>query len=417
MAEENSFWVARTLTGSGPYAAYCSALSAGEIEIWLQGGFERAQDALEVAREAAVQALGPEHPPVRLRKRTLPAPDKHLSEFGAPELSKSLEDALKRDAASPSWKAVRDGLFSGSFILRVIFLVCFVSFVFDVSITVPKGLGIPFLGETIGGKTLGRSELASSLPAILVLALTTNVGVVVARNIAFDTKRRLLLQLALFHGWRREDFRKALAKQTFLGEGGWFARLVTRLFSGLLGKLLGFRAWRRPASTGQEDRIEQWSDELQRLVDAEFERRIHNLYWLERQRHYSPYMMCFDPLLYLLSLNRTRWALHDAAVRRGVDPLDLGLPDNPDGVDLRGPWISIASTTFLVAFLAWAALLLPNPTAGALIQHGMLSLLYVVVVVGWFHLAVICRWGFPVAERLGAYTVDVLPNRLSVPGG
>jgi hypothetical protein len=127
-------------------------------------------------------------------------------------------------------------------------------------------------------------------------------------------------------------------------------------------------------------------------------------------------MMCFDPVMYLLTTNRLRWVRYVDARDRGANALDLPLVENPDAFDIRGRvggfWVSLGYLVVLGLPLAWSIWRLEEASTATYIQNIAMSAAVITAVNLWIYLSVARRWGFPAAEPMGAYTSDVMPRQV-----
>jgi hypothetical protein len=187
---------------------------------------------------------------------------------------------------------------------------------------------------------------------------------------------------------------------------------IQRQTEGTMGKALGIKPWRISSQTEEAPP----GDIRQRFLQSDFDRRLHHLAMLDRQPGFKPYLTCFDPLMYLVTTNRFRWALYEWARKRGVDQLELKLARDPDAIDIRGrSGLLLAFTAYGIGLglpALWTLLRLDHATPAIYLQNSAMSLSVVLMASSWFYLAVVARRGFPAAEPIGSYTVDIATRKM-----
>lgn len=419
VAPQSTLWASPTLTNYGRHTVFASSPLNGCIDEWLIGGFDSREDAAAAAKRIVDQIGAPD---VLLSSREL-QPAEHESIFAGhtkEDLIGSLEGQITKTLQPPSWETFTSLYRSPRFFFRIIYLLAIIEFIFGFQITIPKDLDVPLIGGLVAGWSLERHDVAFYLPFALLILFAATLPGLIKRSFGNDRVRRLVVELAIFHDVRRADISNAINKEIVLGEGAFAISGAQSLMNGVVGKILGVRGWRpAPATGGGQEMIElATQEEIDSALDLEFERRIHNLYWLGRQKRFSSLLLVFDPLMYAISTNRVRWALYQRAIEKGVYPATLPLVSNPDdpASEFRDGRAIIVITLFLSLPLIWAFFLIGSRTFTMMTLHILASILFVAFYAIWIWQAVVRRRGFPLKEPIGAYTVDVLPRQLMLPG-
>lgn len=419
IASQSTVWASLTLTGDGRYAVFASSPLNGDIEEWLIGGFD-SQDAAEEVARGIVERVGAADVTLASRQLQPAEHDPRFTGHAKEDLVESLEAQIAEKARLPSREAILASYVSPRFLFNIIYLVVIVEFIFGFRITIPEGIDIPLIGGLVAGWSLDRPDVAFYLPFALLLLMIVMIPSLVERNLRNDRFRRLIVELAIFHRLRRVDVRKAIAKEATLGDSAWAMDGAQMLLNGPFGKILGVRAWREPAAAADGQALTELAsaEEVEIALDDEYDRRIHNMYWLGRQKGYWPTLIVFDPLYYVISDNRVRWLFHERAIAAGVDPLALPLVSNPDdpASAFRDGWSVLVIAALFSIPLVWGLFLIDGRSPAIVALYVLASLAFVGFYSIWILQAVVRRRGFPLRESVGAYTVDVIPRKLSLPG-
>jgi hypothetical protein len=414
------FYVSETLFHSDRYALF--ARTEDGMEIWLAGTFHSKEEALKIAGMLIAVSSDTSGPVVSFVPRSKSWDDKWYGRFEKDSLLDVLKDHFKgAEFELPStMKAIKERLLRPKSLFGIVIFCAILSFLFGISIPVPKEVTIPLLGEALSGKTLGPPQVASYLPATLLILYALMQSAVAGRSRKLNNVRRAILELVRRGGYGRNDLVASLQKDFVQKQSADVMPFLERQFEGWYGRAIGLRPrrdrepLREEATTPADDlkRIETWT----RFLESDFDRRVHNLAMLDRQPGFRSFMMCFDPVMYLVTTNRLRWVQYVDARERGVNALDLPLVENPDAIDIRGVaggfLVSLAYFVILGLPLAWSIWRLEGASTATYVQNIAMSAAVVTAVTLWIYLAVMRRWGFPVAEPMGAYTSDYVPRQV-----
>jgi len=160
-------------------------------------------------------------------------------------------------------------------------------------------------------------------------------------------------------------------------------------------------------------------DKLERWIRSDFEQRMHNLIYLDKEKSFRSAFMCFDPIIYLISSNRTIFRLYSYLKSEGFPIQESNPPQDPYKVQHAITFafrIGIVFTTLLFGgtFL-WSILIAHSNFAWTSLSI-ILSLSVLILPNLWNYLATIRKWGYPSSEPIGAYIVGFVPNKLSLIG-
>jgi hypothetical protein len=406
------FYVSETLFHSGRYALF--ARTDRGMEIWLAGTFHSEDEALNIAAGLLSRAdsSDPSKPLVSLVSRSKSWGDEWYGKFEKDSLLDVLKDHFKGQQFPNSLKDVKDKVLEPRSLFGIVVFCAIVSFLFGVSIWVPKEVQIPLLGEAVSGKTLGPSQIANYLPAALLILYVLMQFAGSRRGKNLNNARRAILELVRRYGYGRADLESFFQKNFVQKQSGDIMLSWERF----LGKALGVLPWRDKQAQPEDaaeaaKRTETWK----RFLESDFDRRIHNLAMMDSQPAFRPFMTCFDPVLYLITTNRLRWTQYVEARKRGFNAPDIPLGVNPDTVDIRGKaalWLPCFAVVGLGLPLAWSLWRLEGATTDIYAQNIGMSVVLITAVVVWPYLAVARRWGFPAAEPIGVYTEDFVQRPL-----
>ena len=419
VTSQSIVWASPTLTGNGRFAVFASSPLNGNIDEWLVGGFD-SQEAADEAAKGIVQSIGAADITFATRQLQPAEHDHRFTGHAKEDLVESLETQISEMVRLPSRETIMASYLSPRFFFNIIYLVVIIEFIFGFRITIPEDIDIPLIGGLVAGWSLERPEVAFYLPFALLILLLVMIPALVERNLRNDRFRRLMVELAIFHQLRRADVRKAVAKELALGDSALAMDGAQKLLNGTVGKILGVRGWRQPAPAAEGQKLVQLAtaEEIDIALDDEYDRRIHNLYWLGRQKGYWPILLVFEPLFYVISDNRIRWILHTRAIAAGVDPFTLPLvsdPDDPASAFPDSRSVLIVAAVFSIP-LVWGLFLIGARPPAMIALYVLASLAFVGFYSFWILQALVRRRGFPLRESVGAYTVDIVPRKLSLPG-
>jgi hypothetical protein len=277
-------------------------------------------------------------------------------------------------------------------------IACLIVFGFSLSFTVPKD--IPLLGDVIGGRTFSPAQTARLFPFVL-LASTIYLQIRArAKGLANSAIRDNVLSLALQRGWRRDKFANLLIDTMESEDLGWLRKISEWMQSWDPNTL---RQVREDAARKQVDSSKDVRREVintGRLLDEDFEARIHALYYMEKEPGYRPWSVIVHPLLLVMTHRRAVRRARAFALDglRGV--LYLGMCSLPGGDDYRlrrkmFPILAVWPVLMFGVPLVWAFILQPWPTVFGLIGMTLLTVVTLVPLLLWnYKLMIQCR-GLP----------------------
>lgn len=275
-------------------------------------------------------------------------------------------------------------------------IVCLILIAFSISVTVPNE--IPLLGDIIGGKTLGRAQIARLFPFVLLAATIFLQVRARAKGLANSAIRDNVLSLAIQHGWRREQFHSLLMDTIDSEDLGWLRKIGEWVQSWDPDTL---RQVREDATSVQGDnKDDQEVVNVRRLLDEDFEARIHGLYYMQKEPGFRPWSVVVHPLLFVMNHRRAVRRAR-ALARNGLRGLlYLGMACLPGGDDYRirrklFPFLAIWPVLMFGIPLVWAFILRPWPTFLGYIGMALLMAVTLVPLIAWnYKLMVRCQ-GLP----------------------
>jgi len=416
------------------------------IEYHFIGGCRSVEEAKtrlqEIAnRPASIFGAGFNAAEVEFRERQKVATDNTLELLTEKELGESIREHYDRALGQMTKsKAIKAFLSYGNCIFLLTAVAIWLFWTHS-SFTVPKSLDLPLVGNRLDGITLNRETVARYFPLALFALYLVKFGVLLRTNLENDLLRRKVLTLVIHHSWRVQQFailltsiRKSMEKNGL----GWLVNVsdwMHDLNPGSLGNLRQRSAVSTrnevedaPSSTEPTPNANQAMTgtvraELdQRLADwipDEFDRRMHSLYFLDKEREYSRFAICFDPVLYVVSLNRIVFRVYEFLRGKGIPIDEINAPQDPYLVQrVVGPmvWILLAGHVLIFGGVMGWSFLVAGASSKLLLLANILAMAAVLIVPNvWNYLALVRRRGFPKMEPLGAYTVGPMtPNHLSL---
>jgi hypothetical protein len=443
-ADDNGrIYVSGGILRDGTFGAFLVPDANPSVEYYLIGGFASPGDArAEIqARLSSVgttvlspgttlELLERERPPIQIGGG--------LQTMTVDELKDVVSSHLKRSLEAISGSKLRKALMSHRNLIGILMIVAAWMFWTERPITVPKSADLPFVGDRLAGIRITPANLGRYLPLALC-ALYAAVFVQVRKaSLEYDLTRRHILLLAIQHGWRFPDFARLLQTQWSKSHLGWLTNLLDSVLETDAASITALRARAasaagggaaRPASAALSEASkpsipatvgQELDEKLAVWFRNDFERRIHNMYYIDREEDYGRSVMSFDPLIYLLATNRVAFRAYSLLRARGV-PLSLfAAPMDPDRVErMRVPmyWVGEALRYLIVGgVLVWSFLVSGAQVTYLFVANVIATGLVLGIPSRWNYLALIRKRGFPKWESLGAYTVSALgpshPNRL-----
>ena len=275
---------------------------------------------------------------------------------------------------------------------------CLIILGFSLSVTIPTY--IPLLGDVIGGKTLGRSQIARWFPFVLFASIIFLQIRVRGKGLVYSAIRDNVLSLALQHGWRRDRFLGLLVETIESENLGWARKIGEWLQKWDPDTL---RQVSEDAKNRQGNSSAQDSSEVidvMRFVDEDFEARIHALYYMEKEPGFRPWTVNFHPLLFMMTHRRAVRRVRALAFDGLGGLLYLGKCSLPGWEDYRirrrlFPIFVVWPILIFGIPLVWAFLLRPWPTVIGIFGMVVLMGLTVMPIILWNHkLLIECR-GLP----------------------
>jgi hypothetical protein len=283
------------------------------------------------------------------------------------------------------------------------------------SIKIPK-VELPVIGSSLSGIVADQQAVAVwLLPTLFVLQLALFLNAL-KRNASYDLLRKQALALVIKYGWRFDDFVKLFAVQAEKSRMAWLFNMIGSASNADPGSLKNLiRAGE--ASSGEKI-AGDLRQKLRHDLFSEFDRRVHSLYYLNYEKDYSAFYISFDPLLYLISLNRIAYRTFTFLQERGVRVDTVNAPTDPYLVErVSGPvfWVSVALRVLLVGGVGIWCLSLTDADHPMFWVNVVALVLMLLLPNWWNYRALVKKVGYPRGEPLGAYIVGPLtPNRLSL---
>lgn len=441
MSGDGKVLISESLLQDGTFGVYIVPKDNLKVEYLLVGSLPSIEEAKAKVREAAagfrhegITDIGN----IELRPRQRPQLAADVQLMAEKDLKDSIQSHIDSSLSGLSKSRLLKSVLSYG---NLIFLFCCIAawlFWTKHSFTVPK-VDLPIVGNRLSGVSIKAAVLARYFPLALGVLFAASFLRVVRTNLGYDLLRKHILALVFQHGWRTLDFAK-LVRNTMTKRGlGWMVNAIDELRDLDPASLVNLRKLgnaselrselvqvREVNKTKEEEspttdvRIEL-NRKLKVWLGSDFERRVHSLYFLDREKDYSPFVMCFDPFTYLVSLNRVTFRVYNFLVEHGVRVDRYNAPTDPYLVQrFAAPafWLGVCvQVCFFGGLMVWSFFVAPKPTSALLTANVVATVLVLVIPNWWNYLAVIKSRGFPRPEPLGAYTVGPLTaNHLSLVG-
>jgi hypothetical protein len=425
------------------YGVYVISGDNPAIEYYLIGGLKSLDEARARAQElAATDALkgAPlDFTSIQFRHRPKVELGNILQLMKEEDLTESLREYLDRAVEQlTKSKSIKSLLNYENCTALLTFLAIWL-FWTNGSLGVPKGLDLPLVGNHLEGVVLKAETLARYFPIVLLALYTAKFFQLLRTNLEYDLVRQKILILIFHHEWRFKQFINLLAHQRksmeksglgwLVNVSDWFHEIDPVRLKNLRKKseelrrdtIAGTSPPQEPIGDAElksgtlraelDQRLSEW-------VPREFERRVHNLYFLDKEEDYSRFCICFDPLLYLCSLNRVLFRTYEFLRERGA-PVDQESPRDPyliQRLSVSIFWVGVVLQIFFLGGLMVWSLFVANIFPNFLFFTNLLAIVLVLLIPLWWNYLVIIRHrGYPKFEPVGAYTVgSFTPNRLSM---
>jgi len=383
----------------GTYGVYAVPENNSAVEYQLDARFA----SIAEAREMAEAYLNFAHPPYAIGEIAVQGErevrlNSLINESAEEKQEAALKAQLKKILQMPTSFKIAPFAKITETTPYLLSIVCLIIFAFSISVTIPTY--IPLVGDLIGGKTLGPSQIARLFPFALLAAVIFLQIRVRGKGLGNAAIRDTVLSLALQHGWRGPRF-SALLIDTMESENlGWLRKVGEWMQSWDPDTL---RQVREDAARRQEQSPGQAPSEgvdLGRLVDEDFEARIHALYYMEKEPGFRSWTVIIHPLLFLMTHRRAVRRARALASNGLGGLLYLGKCSLPGGDDYRMrrrlfPIIVIWPLLMFGIPLVWAFVLRPWPTVPGIVGMVLMLGLILAPIILWNHkLMVECR-GLP----------------------
>lgn len=306
MQKHYSLRVRPGLLGDGTFAVYAIPDSNPAMEYQLDGQFSSSELAMEVARRyqtdgsplfdgTQVALLGAHD--IQL--------DSLLSSRTEDKHEKVLLEELKNQFTLPRMLSFRPFARITEVTPHALSIFTLIVFFFWLSVRVPSW--IPLIGDSFSGKTLGREQLATYFPILLLVVTIFLQFRVRFTGLHFADLRDHLLALVLRHGWRRDKLVEVYLDAIESSRLGWARKLGEWYQSWDPDTLRQVRKDITQAAHGDAGKGEVPDDYRQlenRVVAEDFEARIHALYYLQKEKDFKPSTIVVQPLLFLMQIRR-----------------------------------------------------------------------------------------------------------------
>jgi hypothetical protein len=418
----------------GYFGVYGISSDQPDVQMYLSGGFESVEGAIEAAnslihrwRNEGIPIPVPEDDVVEYRKRE----DFQLGEsyplLTKENLVESVTTHINQWFVKLTKKTLLKGFLSyGNLIFYGTGLVIWIYWM-DTTFTVPD-LDLPIVGKSLSGKVLNRGLLATYYPIGLFLLYSASFFRMLNTNLSNDELRRKVLVLVKKHSWTLQDFAKLIAVSSNKGVNPWFSSLMRWLDSNDLNSLANLL--KRTRNNTASDNVPESKvigpndseliENLQRWVRSDFDQRCHNLLYLDRDKNFRPAYMCFDPVIYLMMNNRTIFRLYSYLKSHGYHVHEIDAPKDPYLVEKVMPfifWFGVIFSGCLFGGTCLWSILIEHSSFGWTVLGAVTSLAVLVLPNWWNYRAIIGKRGFPSTEPIGAYTVgSYAVNKLSIVG-
>jgi hypothetical protein len=418
--QEDGWIVSEDILSDETFGAYLIPSDNKDVEMYFTGGHESPQAARGQAREL-FQRLGASKEEVarlelQYRKRQPPTVASIYHTLSLDQLKSAVSSHIDDSLRKLNKKEIFRSILSPENVMSIASLLSIWILWTGHSIKIPK-VELPVLGSSLSGVVADQKVVAVWLvPTLFVLQLALFFDAL-KRNASYDLLRKQALALVIKCGWRSEDFAKLFAVQAEKSSMAWFVRIVEWLHDADPRSLTNL------ARTGvASSKVEKIADDLgQKLrhdLSEEFNRRVHNLYYLEFEKDYGAFYISFDPLLYLISPNRVAYRMYTFLQEKGVRVDTANAPTDPylvERISRPAFWIGVILRVLFVGGVGIWSLSLIKADHPMLWVNVAALVLMLFLPNWWNYRVVVKRVGYPRGEPLGAYTVGPLtPNRLSL---
>ena len=446
--------MSESLLRDGTFGVYLVSKEEPSLEYLLFCGCQSPDEARTLAKGLlqkvpALAAAGrhPEHIGFRVH---LPAEMKsRLRLMSEQDVAGAINTHLKNCSEQLSRWNILKSLFSHQNAIMILMCIAIWLFWTKGSSSRPQDIHLPVFGFVLSVPTL-----AQYYPVAIFVLYALVFWHIRKTCLINDLLRKHILTLVLLHDWRILDFVRLLQAQFSTSGAGWLVNLVETFsdsdpgsVAGLrkqAGASTGHRNWapadlaeegrprvpgvqealnrnRAPADLAEEGRPrvpgvqEALNVNLARWTKEDFERRIHSLYFLDKEKDYGPSLIFFDPILYALSTNRVRYRPYVFLRSMGVPVDDINAPHDPSATEGFLLPVFVLSEVFRFCFIGgvmtWSFFVAAGTPLPLVLANLVATVLVLLVPFRWNYGALVQKRGFPKMEPLGAYTVgEVVPN-------
>ena len=433
--ETFNVFVSESALLNGYFGVYSVFPDQPNVQVYLAGGFKSIDDAIEKANSIIQNWRDNEDFP-------MPIPEDYIVEYRKREDFQLKESypLLEKDNLIDSvtahinqWfvkqnkKTLLKGLLShGNLIFYGTFLVLWIYWKHS-TFTVPD-FELPLVGKSLSGIMLNRNLIATYYPIALFLLYSASFFKMLSRNVSYNKLRQKVLILVKEHSWTLVDFAKLTAASLNKSENSLFSSLIDWLHSNDPKSLTNLLKYVRkdtesdngPESVAAASMDSELHDNLVRWSISDFDQRLHNLLYLDKETGFRPAYMCFDPIIYLMLNNRTIFRTYSYLKAHGYQTQGIDAPLDPYRVQRVIPsvfWLGAVFSVCLHGGTCLWSILIEHSSFGWTILGTLASVCALVLPQWWNYMGLIRKRGFPSTEPIGAYTVgSFAPNRLSLVG-
>ena len=427
------FVIATDIIGDKTWGAYVISSANPSVEYYYIGGFdspEKVRERLDELLEGKDKVSEIEvytRPPLRLDPTVALMEEKDIQEAITENIKESIK-TIKEFKVNKT--TIFKILFSSKNILIILVILGIYLFWTKNSISIPGDISLPLIEKGLAGSKITARSFGEYFPLLLLLSSVLYSWHVLKHNIDNDYKRKLILVLALKYKWRVQHFTKLIPVQIIKSGLNWvyeIADVINKTDPASLQNLEKKLETHHTQDAAADalypgsiltDQI-SFEDELQEKKSFwyanEFRRRIHNLYFLDKEKDYKKGLLFFDPLTYIfMSKNRVAEYLSS----KGISYEIVEVPIDPHSTDRLTSKLFIVYLFLRLIFfgwlLFWSFRIASDQPVMLLIINIMSALLVLVVPFVLNFQAIVKKAGFPKAEPLGAYTVGLVGEKLSI---
>ncbi|WP_440951689.1 hypothetical protein [Methanococcoides sp. FTZ1] len=294
----------------GTYGVYLSPKDNPDVEYQFRSQLKTIEEAISIANTIASTLKNMVETPIEVRKTREVRLSPKVSQLEPDDIAEKLQSHLEKQLEGfskfkgISW--VRDvpsmilSIISNPAIISICALI---AFIFSLSLEVPEDF--PVLGWILGGYELSSIEIAMWFPSAILIIIVLRYFQ--ARSLAADNALvgDYVITLAVKHKWRRENFHSLFRNVETSESSGWIFTILEHFITKKLqndpDSLTGILA--------KHEKNTEAQGHLERINLEDFERKIHSLIYLKKEKDYAPRYVCFSPFNFVISLRNVKDAL------------------------------------------------------------------------------------------------------------